>query len=511
MRVYTFHCPHCSTPLRLKGRSLLHRTISCPECKQSVRIGEAAGGGLCGVADAPGDAPTEQPRTAARPAPSTVAWSVATLLTLSIVGFLTVPFFSDSQATPKAHRDESGAAAGEEQGPMRPPDPAMAVSPLEEQLVDWHGRFAPTLERNGRFPTGTVVSEQRNVDERLSWLASVMATAEPTGPQPRWDRAWNDPANDRFVRRRQPLLLNPAWDTLVGTDGYPATHFVGVAGVGEDAAVLPTGHPRAGIFGNDRDVRLMDVADGLTNTLLMAGVQSRHGSWAAGGEATVRGFTAEPYLRGPDGFGTGQDQGMHVLMADGSVRFLAKETSPILIRRLAAMSDGHPLDLSVPGDPGRGSDPIVPLLAGDPAAPAAHENPVAPNADAGDLAGPVGDAVRVIAEIAHSPDQPIEVPMAESAVVYDTATALKQRILKFDQSKPVPARDLMQVIEEMAAVPIRFEELPAEFLPRLATPVTVSLKSTTVGEILQAIVDRAELSFQGRTDGIIIRPPSEEP
>jgi hypothetical protein len=243
--------------------------------------------------------------------------------------------------------------------------------------------------------------------------------------------------------------------------------------------------------------------------MLVAGIETRHGSWAAGGDATTRAFTAEPYFGGPDGFGTGQVDGMHVLMADGSVRFLAKQTSPTIIRRLAAMNDGLPLDPAVPGDPDLGSEPITPLLAGDPVGAPQWKIPGLPVADAGGAKGSGHDVMQAILDIAHPSDQPIDVPMAESPIVYDTETALKQRILKFDQSKPVPARDLLRIVEEMAAVPVRFEELPDEYLPRLGTPVTVTLKSTTVGEILQAILQRANLSFQGRTDGIMIQPPDE--
>ncbi len=65
----------------------------------------------------------------------------------------------------------------------------------------------------------------------------------------------------------------------------PATHFVGVAGVGDDAADLPVDHPRAGVFGNSRTTRLEDIHDGASNTLMVLGVTRDLGSWAAGGSA----------------------------------------------------------------------------------------------------------------------------------------------------------------------------------------------------------------------------------
>ena len=52
----------------------------------------------------------------------------------------------------------------------------------------------------------------------------------------------------------------PRWSTRPSVrpsrpSGYPVTHYVGVAGVGEDAAQLPANDPRAGVFGYGRQTR----------------------------------------------------------------------------------------------------------------------------------------------------------------------------------------------------------------------------------------------------------------
>src|SRR5262249_21127427 len=116
-------------------------------------------------------------------------------------------------------------------------------------------------------------------------------------------------------------------------------HFVGVAGVGSDAARLPASDPRAGIFSYDRATRWDDIRDGASNTWLVLGVRDHLGSWAAGGPSTVRGLTREPYVNGPDGFGTGQEDSMLVLMADGRVRTVSRQADPRILRSLAAMAD----------------------------------------------------------------------------------------------------------------------------------------------------------------------------
>ena len=205
-----------------------------------------------------------------------------------------------------------------------------------------------------------------------------------------------------------------------------------MAGVGADAAELPLHHGRAGIFGYNRTTRVEDVRDGTANTIMVAGVQSSLASWAGGGAATIRPFAKEPYVNGPDGFGTGQPDGMHVLMADGSVRFLSRDTDPVILRRMAAMADGLPLDAKVPGEPDTtGLNP--PPLAGVP--------PVPPNGGA-------------VAAVPAADEQPIDVPLAPDLPVIDVDAALRQRIVSIEQPEPVPASKLLQQVAEMAGVTI---------------------------------------------------------
>jgi prepilin-type processing-associated H-X9-DG protein len=64
-------------------------------------------------------------------------------------------------------------------------------------------------------------------------------------------------------------------------------------------------------------------------------------SMFAGGKPTVRGFSQQPYLNGPDGIGSPHPGIVHVLMADGSVRALAVETDPQVIEALATKAGGE--------------------------------------------------------------------------------------------------------------------------------------------------------------------------
>lgn len=501
MHVAEFSCPCCAIPLRVRDRGFVGRTIDCPDCGQRVRIVQSDAGRIEGILA------EEEPRNEHRPRrpavwtnPTAIGWGVAGCLAAGLgLYLLRGPSLSEKEQ----HSAVGAADAIADVAPKpdeRQPEPDVNSPPESpaQKLAALHG----TIDAANLFPAGTVAQEDLAPAQRLNWIASLIAANEPAGVQPAWDRPWNDPANARFVRRQQPPWLNPLVESVVSSDRYPATHFVGVAGVGDDAAALPADHPRAGIFGHDRRVSLDDVGDGLANTMLIAGVEKRLGSWAAGGEASVRGFTAEPYIGGPDGFGTGEADGMHVLMADGSVRFVSRETDPTIIRRMAAMNDGLPLDPSVPGEPGEaqpadGSDePQAPLAM--PGEPAERQH----GAAAADEQKP--DAAAVIADIARPPEMPIDVLLAEPAPTYDVEKALQQRIVAFEQPDPVPVRDLLNLVEEMLAVPIHTSELPPESVPLLEQPITLSLGEVTLHEILKAILSQVDLTFDARPQGIFV-------
>jgi hypothetical protein len=273
--------------------------------------------------------------------------------------------------------------------------------------------------------------------------------------------------NDRFVHQRIENLQSPTNQTLTGPAGHPVSHFAGIAGVGADAPTLPIEHPRAGIFGDQRTTRVEDVRDGQANTLMVAGIQDRLDSWAANGPATIRPLSAEPYFGGPDGLGTGEQGGMSVLMADGSVRFLSSDTDPLLMRRMAAMADGLPLDAAVPGEPGEASPEPPPVAVVTPVQPEPLEGP---------------------------DTKPIEVALAPDPV-FDIEAALNQPITDFNQPTPRKIGEILKLVGEMAGVPVDASQLDASALERLERTTSLSLKDTTVRGVLDASVEKAGLTY----------------
>ena len=196
------------------------------------------------------------------------------------------------------------------------------------------------------FPRGTVEGTDLPPEQRLSWVVALLPYLEQQAMTERLDpkQAWNAGPNDLVARTAIPDLLNPSLPDLETTgEGYAPTHYVGIAGVGEDAATSPTPTRKTGVFGYDRATALRDLRDGTSNTLMYGSVHENVGPWAQGGRATVRAFTQRPYIDGPDGFG-GHAGGTNFLAADGSVHFISENIDPAVLEAMATASGGEIVD-----------------------------------------------------------------------------------------------------------------------------------------------------------------------
>ena len=490
-------------PLRMRDRSLVGQTINCPECREPITLQQSPSGDVSACVAEDPESPSSVHRHQSSPA--TVGWCAAAALAVLVGAYVLWPSPADDQNSQAGQNVASNLVDGpkvDDHGRESETEDHRTLP--DSWLTALHQLIEPAEKEPRSFPAGTLKPFDMPAEDRFSWQAALVMSSDPSGPSPRLDLPWNNPANDRFVRRRQDQFLNPFVAQAATDDRYPATHFVGVAGVGTDAATLPMTDARAGIFGIDLRTRFDDIGDGLSQTMLIAGVQKNLGSWAAGGEATVRGFTTEPYINGPDGFGTGQTDGMHVLMADGSVRFLSQKTSPRIIRRMAAMNDGLPLDPAIPGEPGQDdSDPADVAVAAtslNEPKPGQVENIQEPTGSPAPL-----NAAQILADIANPKELPIDVPLAEQVITYDTERALRQQIAKFDQQDPIPLKSLLGLIEEMAAVPIDFSELSPQDVPVLDDRVTLSVTETTIRGILKSIGEQTDLVFDPRPEGIFVQ------
>ena len=179
------------------------------------------------------------------------------------------------------------------------------------------------------------------------------------------------------------------------------THYVGVAGIGLDAASYSRNDPatkiKRGIFSNDGSASLDEIRKGrgLSNTMAM--IQIPHDGvtgvspWIAGGGATLRGVPEKnsiaPFILSRDKNDKPIEhqgkRGTFVLMADGSARFVDQTVSDDVFKAMATVQGPAPENFNPATNP---STPLLP-------APEKEELPQPPavmpvNADAQEIASP---------------------------------------------------------------------------------------------------------------------------
>jgi hypothetical protein len=194
------------------------------------------------------------------------------------------------------------------------------------------------------FPPGTHPHEKLKVEERLSWIAKLLPMLDqaPLFEQIDFHGGWDDKENMGSTSISLQVLVNPGVAEPPKEGVVAPTHYVGIAGVGEDAPTLPAKHKRAGIFGYNRATRLRDVTDGASNTAMISEASKDFGPWAQGGKSTIRALTKKPYINGPDGIGgPWSGPGVQIGLADGSVRFISENIDPSVMEALATMAGGE--------------------------------------------------------------------------------------------------------------------------------------------------------------------------
>ena len=198
-------------------------------------------------------------------------------------------------------------------------------------------------DTHNELPMGTVENADLEADERLSWLYSVLPYIDQAPLYQKIDKksAWDSDANKQWTSIVLPVFTNPgSGDTKTAT-----THYIGIAGVGEDTPGLKKHNNRTGVFGYDRKTRFRDITDGTSNTMCVTESSTpEKNSWAQGGKSTIRALTKKPYINGPDGIGGPFPGGLNVLLTDGSVRFVSQAIDPKLFEGLSTAQGGEVLN-----------------------------------------------------------------------------------------------------------------------------------------------------------------------
>ncbi len=343
-----------------------------------------------------------------------------------------------------------------------------------------------------RYPAGIGSKESLlSPETRLSWMATLLPYYghEDWHKQLDFTNSWSGPNNRAIAERTLAQAVNPALGEAATAEGYPVTHYVGVAGVGKDAALEPANSLRAGMFGFGRQTRPEELERGAANTIAILGVSGKCGPWAQGGNATARALEHRPYVNGPDGFGSGQPDGMLAGFADGAVRFVSKDCDPVVLEQLAAIRgpspDNGPMDLAAldPGPKAVGS--MRKAESRGQAAPQARQLP------------PLGQPRFV-------PPRPVAPP--------DHALALH---LKLPLAKlRLPGMTLghaVRTVAEIGNLTISYDlDALEEAGASLRDPIdAVDLNDASVDQSLEAVLGSRNLTYQAENKVVLITSPPD--
>jgi prepilin-type processing-associated H-X9-DG protein len=238
------------------------------------------------------------------------------------------------------------------------------------------------------YPRAVVPLEGQPPEKHASWLAALLPYLEINpNTETKWRRLagrldltkpWDDPANQEALKTFVPFYQCPGYPDYDPAHNPGISTYVGIAGIGEDAAYLPKDHVCAGFFGYYRDLGLEDIRAGVgaSNKMMVLETTRHNGPWIAGGQPTVRGVSFDPtflneqgttlvgLLAPPHGnygvpliaallvprpeelsligpgrpFGGLHRGGVNVLWVDGSVRFVSDTMPPRTLRMQATLS-----------------------------------------------------------------------------------------------------------------------------------------------------------------------------
>ena len=378
---------------------------------------------------------------------------------------------------------------------LRLRDIELARSDVGRQQTLIQGLLA-AQRAEGRWPSGAAGAGQLPPHTRLSWIASTLPYFEGNETWRQWHgrlnffRPWNDAANHPVARQPLSLVMNPRLRYGQTSAGFPVTHYVGITGLGEGAGQLPLDDPRAGIFNFRRTVTADSIVDGASQTIALLGASGRLGAWAAGGFATARPLVTEPYVNGPDGFGSGHADGMLAAMVDGSVRWISADADPRVIEQLATINGGAvaPPAIELALLPTENS-----LALGNTDVPAVDDPGGAEEPEP--AADTAGREPQVADEAAEQRDQLVIERLAMPLPAVEIEAA--------------PLSDFVELVAQLTALEITLD-LDAILGVGVSAdqPVSVQLTETTIAETLSAALDPLGLAYIVQGGHVVVTSPA---
>lgn len=154
-----------------------------------------------------------------------------------------------------------------------------------------------------------------------SWLTAMLPYLDQRNlyQQIDFNKAWNDPANQRPFQQLVPAYLNPKIQETVSPEGYALSHYQG-----NELVLQP-----------NQGTRISEIRDGESNTIFAVEVGEDFIPWGDPANLTN---PSQMFATGKKNPYVG---GKHVLFGDGSVRFLSELTDPAILKALSTPDGGE--------------------------------------------------------------------------------------------------------------------------------------------------------------------------
>lgn len=174
---------------------------------------------------------------------------------------------------------------------------------------------------HGAFPAGGTFDEDGN--GLHSWVTHTLLMLNYENPVD-MKLPWRHPKNEPHFRSVVSVLINPELRTAAArdADGFGLSHYAA----------------NVRVLGPNRPMRLEEITDGISNTLLIGEANTGFRPWGdpVNGRDPAAGIGESPeQFGGPAGTG-----GATFLMADGSVRVMSEDVDPAVLRALATPAAG---------------------------------------------------------------------------------------------------------------------------------------------------------------------------